>query len=59
MADTDRGPVGDVVTFGGRVMAVSSYGKTLKDALDRSYDMIQNIHFTDMNYRRDIGNEFI
>ena len=30
-----------------------------KDALDRSYDMIQNIHFTDMNYRRDIGNEFI
>lgn len=59
MADTDRGPVGDVVTSGGRVMAVSSYGKTLKDALDRSYDMIQNIHFTDMNYRRDIGNEFI
>jgi phosphoribosylamine--glycine ligase len=50
---------GTTVTAGGRVMAVSSYGKDLQEALSRSYAMQENIHFDGKTFRRDIGNEFI
>lgn len=44
-----------VVTSGGRVMAVSSFGKTMKEALALSYRNVGKIHFEGMNFRRDIG----
>lgn len=44
-----------VVTTGGRVMAITSYGKDHKDALEKSYETIKNIHFDKMYYRKDIG----
>ncbi len=50
---------GNTVTSGGRVIAVSSYGEDLKQALSRSYTLLENVEFEGKTYRRDIGNEFI
>ena len=48
---------GQVVTAGGRVIAVSSYGKDKEYALRKSFAEAQNIHFTDMYFRSDIGKD--
>ncbi len=50
---------GEVVTNGGRVLAVSSLAETLSEAIDRSKEILEQIHFDGMYYRRDIGYEFI
>ena len=44
-----------VVTNGGRVIAVSSYGKDKAEALQKSFEEAQKIQFTDRYFRRDIG----
>jgi phosphoribosylamine--glycine ligase len=44
-----------VVTSGGRVMAVTSFGDTIEEALAKCYRSINQIHFDKMNYRKDIG----
>ena len=46
---------GQVVTNGGRVIAVSSYGKDKAEALQKSFEGAQKIQFTDKYFRRDIG----
>ncbi|MDO6516181.1 phosphoribosylamine--glycine ligase [Zobellia uliginosa] len=46
---------GKVVTSGGRVMAITSYGNDFKEALATSYRNIEKIKFDKMNYRKDIG----
>ncbi len=46
---------GKVVTNGGRVIALSSYGKDFKDALSKCYKNTEVINFEDKNYRKDIG----
>lgn len=46
---------GIVVTNGGRVMAITSYGDGFNEALQKSYQNIEKIHFDKMNYRKDIG----
>ncbi len=46
---------GQVVTAGGRVIAVSSYGKDKAEALAKSFQEAQKIQFTDRYFRRDIG----
>ena len=50
---------GKIVTNGGRVMAITSFGDTIEEALKRSYDSIENITFDKMNYRKDIGFDLI
>ena len=46
---------GKIVTNGGRVIAVSSYGKDKAEALQKSFEEAQKIHFKDMYFRHDIG----
>jgi phosphoribosylamine--glycine ligase len=44
-----------VVTSGGRVMAITSFGNTIEEALEKTYKSINEISFEKMNYRKDIG----
>ncbi|WP_456421007.1 phosphoribosylamine--glycine ligase [Lutibacter sp.] len=45
----------EIVTNGGRVIAITSYGANFKEALKKSYQNIEKISFDKMNYRKDIG----
>ena len=45
----------EVVTSGGRVLAVTSYGHTMQEALDNSYKNIGKIAFENSYFRKDIG----
>jgi phosphoribosylamine--glycine ligase len=47
------------VTSGGRVLAVTSYGKNIEFAVKKSYESIEKISFEGMNYRKDIGADLI
>jgi phosphoribosylamine--glycine ligase len=44
-----------IVTSGGRVLSVTSYGKTMDEALEASYKNIAKIHFENGYFRKDIG----
>jgi phosphoribosylamine--glycine ligase len=44
-----------VVTNGGRVIAVTSYGGDYKEAIKKSYQNIDVLHFDKIYYRKDIG----
>lgn len=45
----------ELVTSGGRVLGVTALGDTLENALKKSYDAVEKIHFEGAHYRRDIG----
>ena len=46
---------GKIITNGGRVIAVTSMGKDYKEALKKSYQNIEKLHFDKMYYRKDLG----
>ncbi|ESU21991.1 purD protein [Flavobacterium cauense R2A-7] len=46
---------GKVVSNGGRVIAVTSYGDNFREAIAKSYENIEKIKFDNMYYRKDIG----
>ena len=49
----------DIVTNGGRVLAVTSFGENIKEATHKSKEILKKIRFEEMNYRYDIGYEFV
>ena len=49
---------GSVVTAGGRVLTVSAYGNTVKEAAELSRSFLGKVHFDGMYFRKDIGYEF-
>ncbi|PZO28093.1 MAG: phosphoribosylamine--glycine ligase [Flavobacteriaceae bacterium] len=46
---------GKVLTNGGRVIAVTSYGNNFEEAIKKSYQNIDKLHFDKMYFRKDIG----
>lgn len=50
---------GELVTSGGRVIAFSSMGDTVRDALDKSFKAIAAVEFDGKNFRRDIGRDLL
>lgn len=48
-----------VITNGGRVLAITSFGNTIEEALAKSYTSIEELSFDKMNYRKDIGFDLI
>lgn len=46
-----------IITAGGRVLAVTSYGKNKEDALKKSFEIAQKIQFQDKYFRKDIGQD--
>lgn len=49
--DSDRG----LVTNGGRVLTIVATGPTVAEARQKAYDNVRRVHFTDMQYRKDIA----
>lgn len=45
----------EVITNGGRVLAVTSFGENFKEAVNQSYQNIDELHFDKMYFRKDIG----
>jgi phosphoribosylamine--glycine ligase len=49
----------EVLTNGGRVLAITSYGDDFQEAIKKSYQNIDKLHFDKMNFRKDIGNDLL
>ena len=58
-AGTAQDENGNVVTSGGRVMALTSFGTTLEEALNRSFISAETIKYTKKYYRTDLGKDLI
>ncbi|MFN0123838.1 MAG: phosphoribosylamine--glycine ligase [Blastocatellia bacterium] len=54
-AGTKRGPAGETLTAGGRVLGVTARAKTLDAATEMAYAAAAKIHFDGMHFRPDIG----
>jgi phosphoribosylamine--glycine ligase len=48
---------GKVLSNGGRVLTVTSYGDNFEEAIKKSYQNIDKLHFDKMYFRKDIGND--
>ena len=54
-AGTRRSDDGEVLTSGGRVLAVTAFGNDFRQALEKSYKNVEKITFTDSYFRKDLG----
>jgi phosphoribosylamine---glycine ligase len=50
---------GTIVSNGGRVLAVTSYGENFQEAIKKSYQNIAKLHFDKMYFRKDIGSDLL
>lgn len=55
----DQREISDIITSGGRVLAVTSFGKDISEATSKSYQSITKISFEKMYYRKDIGKDLL
>jgi len=53
-----KGSEGDLLTNGGRVAAITSYGMDINEAVEKSLDAIKSISYENIDFRKDIGFEF-
>jgi phosphoribosylamine--glycine ligase len=58
-AGTKLSDAGEIVTNGGRVMAITSLGSSIQEALSQSLENAERIHYDNKYYRKDIGFEFL
>lgn len=58
-AGTSKNADGDLVTSGGRVLAVTTYGDDLQEAVANAREAASRIRFDGCYYRRDIGNDIL
>lgn len=58
-AGTKAGENSQILTSGGRVIAVSCFGDTMQDALNKCYENIEKIDFDGKTFRRDIGKDLL
>jgi len=49
----------EMVTNGGRVLAVTGLGNDMKEALDISYDLVSQIYWDNVYFRKDIGHDLM
>jgi phosphoribosylamine--glycine ligase len=49
----------EIVTNGGRVLAATGLGSSINEALERSYKLTEKIHWKDVYFRKDIGQDLI
>lgn len=50
---------GEIVTNGGRVLAVTGLGQNMQEALDKSYELASKIHWNNVYFRKDIGHDLM
>jgi phosphoribosylamine--glycine ligase len=58
-AGTKQNDKGEIVTNGGRVLAITSFGDTIKEAVSQSFINAEKIQYQGKYYRKDIGYEFV
>ncbi|EKB51291.1 phosphoribosylamine--glycine ligase [Cecembia lonarensis] len=58
-AGTRLGDSGNILTNGGRVLAVTGTGKILEEALQHAYEKVKKIHWNDAYFRKDIGQDLL
>ncbi len=58
-AGTSLSPDGSILTSGGRVLALTSYGETMEKALKKSYRSAEVVEFEGKYYRHDIGKDLL
>ncbi len=58
-AGTKAGEGSQILTSGGRVIAVSCFGSTMQEALNKCYENIEKIDFEGKTFRRDIGKDLM
>ena len=54
-AGTKLNDKGEIVTSGGRVIAVTAHGHNIEEAREKAYRDVEKIKFEGVNYRHDIG----
>jgi phosphoribosylamine--glycine ligase len=58
-AGTKAGEGSQILTSGGRVIAISCFGSTMQEALGKCYENIEKIDFEGKTFRRDIGKDLM